>query len=173
MKFNEQIELQLMSPDHCNDLFRLVEANRQYLQQWLPWVETTKSSADTLSFLHSVVDQFEAGKGPQYVILFENTMCGTCGYHPLDTHNRVGEIGYWLGESYMGKGIISKAIKALVEIGFSEHNLQRIEIACARENFRSRAVAQRLGFTFEGVLPGHKILHGEPVDHAIYSMQAS
>lgn len=171
MKVTNQIELQLISPDHCDELFSLVDANREHLREWLPWVDANSSSADTSSFIQAAIQQLGEGKGPQYVIFFEHQMCGTCGFLPFDNINKVGEIGYWLSETYAGQGIMSKSVEALAEIGFSKYNLRQIEIACASKNFKSRAVPERLGFKFEGVIPEHKRLHGQPVEHAIYSIK--
>lgn len=65
------------------------------------------------------------------------------------------------------------SVKALVEAGFREYGLNRIEVACATGNARSRAIPERLGFKLEGVLREREYLYGRHVDHAIYSMLAS
>ena len=65
------------------------------------------------------------------------------------------------------------SVKALVEVGFRDYGLNRIEIACATGNARSRAIPERLKFKLEGVLREHEYLYGRYVDHAIYSMLAS
>lgn len=170
---NESIELKLLSLDYTEQLFELVNENREHLREWLPWVDATKTSTDTESFVKSAIRQCETGKGPQYAIFYEATMCGVCGFHQFSVENRAGGIGYWLSRAYTGKGIMTSSVKSLVKAGFSEHRLNRIEIACATGNARSRAVPERLGFTFEGVLREREYLYGRYVDHAIYSMLAS
>ncbi len=86
----------------------------------MPWVDLTKSPADTESFLESAINQYQSGQGPQYAIFSDSALCGVCGFHPFDLSNRTGSIGYWLGEAYSGKGIMAMAAKALVEQGFRE-----------------------------------------------------
>jgi len=170
---DEAIELQLLSLDHRDDLFGLVDTNREHLREWLPWVDANKSPTQTESFIKSVIAQHESGKGPQYAIFYKSVMCGVCGFHSIDTTNKIGGVGYWLSRSYSGKGIMTLSVNKLVEVGFREYNLNRIEIACATGNKRSRAIPERLGLAFEGVLREREYLYGKHVDHAIYSILAS
>jgi len=168
----ESLQLQRLSLHHKNELFALVDANREHLREWLPWLDATRSPADTESFLKSVISQYESGQGPQYAIFSDSALCGVCGFHPFDLSNRTGSIGYWLGEAYSGKGIMARAVQALVEQGFREYELNRIEIACATGNTKSRVIPERLGFELEGVFREREYLYGRFVDQAIYSMLA-
>lgn len=172
MKINETIELELLGLNHRDELYSLVDANRAYLREWLPWLDVNTSLNDTESFIKSVVDQYEAGKGAQYAVFYRASMCGTCGFHNIDKVNKIGEIGYWLSKTHSGKGIMTKAVKMVVETGFLEYGLNRIEIACATGNTKSRAIPERLGFKLEGVLRERENLYQRYVDHAIYSMLA-
>jgi ribosomal-protein-serine acetyltransferase len=81
-------------------------------------------------------------------------------------------IGYWLGESYQGKGLMTGACRALVDYLFSELRLQRIEIRCATSNARSCAVPQRLGFTKEGVLRQAQAFDDHYLDLEVYGLLA-
>ncbi len=173
MKVSEKIELQLLGLEHRDGLFSLVDVNRAHLREWLPWLDMNRSASDAESFIRSVIAQRESGEGPQYAVLYETSMCGVCGFHPIDTSNNIGSIGYWLDESCSGKGIMTKAVQALLEVGFHEYDLNRIEIACATDNHRSRAIPERLRFKLEGVLREREYLYGKYVDNAIYSMLAS
>lgn len=173
MRISEDVELQLLNTNHINELFQLVDTNREHLREWLPWVDANKTPADTESFVNSAIRQREAGKGPQYAVFHKDVMCGVCGFHSFDVTNKIGGIGYWLSQAYSGRGITTLAVKALVEAGFREYGLNRIEIACATENAKSKAIPKRLGFTFEGILREREYLYGRYVDHVIYSMLAS
>jgi ribosomal-protein-serine acetyltransferase len=100
-------------------------------------------------------------------------MSGVCGFHPFDITNKISSIGYWLSHAYLERGIMTLSVKALLEAGFREYGLNRIEIACATGNARSRAIPERLEFKFEGVIREREYLYDRYVDHAIYSMLAS
>jgi ribosomal-protein-serine acetyltransferase len=170
---NEEVELRLLKLSHRDELFCLVDTNREHLREWLPWVDANRSLTDTESFIKSAISQHESNKGPQYVVFHNAAMCGVCGFHPFDITNKISSIGYWLSHAFSGKGIMTLSVKALLEAGFREYGLNRIEIACATGNARSRAIPERLEFKFEGVLREREYLYGRYVDHAIYSMLAS
>ena len=157
----------------AEELFGLVDANRDYLKKWLPWLDFNRSAQDTEAFIKSVIEQYESGNGPQNAIFHDDVMCGVCGFHPIDRGNNIERIGYWLDEARCGKGIVTNAVRVLVEVGFREYKLNRIEIACATENYRSRAIPEKLEFKLEGVLREYECLYGRYVDCAIYSQLAS
>ena len=92
------------------------------------------------------------------------------GFLPIDRVNRVGEIGYWLAEHEQGFGVMTECCRFVVRYGFLTLDLNRIQIAAGTTNGASRAVPERLGFTFEGVLRAREHLHGEFIDHAMYSL---
>lgn len=173
MNITDNIVLQRPGLHHSRELYELVTANHQYLRTWLPWLDVNRSEANTLAFLRFVIEQYESGHGPQYLIFVDSVLCGMCGFHPLDTRNRIGGIGYWLGESHCGKGIMTRCVRGLLELGYGEYNLNRIEIACATENVKSRAIPERLGFKLEGIMRQNEYLYDRYVDHAVYSMLAS
>ena len=68
---------------------------------------------------------------------------------------------YWLAESHNGKGIMTMAVRTLVDIGFVEYHLQRIEIRCATGNLRSRKIADRLGGTIQTPSERTSLMYGQ------------
>jgi ribosomal-protein-serine acetyltransferase len=82
-------------------------------------------------------------------------------------------LGYWLGEEYQGKGLVTAACRALVEHAFGELGLNRVVISCATENEKSCAIPERLGFRREGIERQAEWLYDHFVDHVTYSALAS
>ncbi len=68
---------------------------------------------------------------------------------------------------------MTSVVKTLLDIGFQQYALNKLEIHCAENNARSRAIAERLGFTYEATLRECEWLYSSYVNHAIYSMLAS
>jgi ribosomal-protein-serine acetyltransferase len=93
-------------------------------------------------------------------------------HHPIDWAERKVEIGYWLGESFQGKGLMTKACKTLITYAFAELGLNKVEIHCATENIRSCAIPKRLGFTQEGILRDAEWLYDHFVNLVVYGMLA-
>ena len=169
-QIRENVHLQLLEERHAAQVFSLVDQDRAYLREWLPWVDATQAIDDTLSFIRASLEQFASNKGFVAGIWSERKFCGVVGTHPLDLLNRKGEIGYWLGQSFQGKGIMTDACRAVVAHLLGEMDLHRVTIHCARENEKSCAVAQRLGFTEEGPAREAQFLHGHFHDLRCFAM---
>jgi ribosomal-protein-serine acetyltransferase len=91
----------------------------------------------------------------------------------LDWPNRSTRIGYWLDEGQQGKGLMTAAVRLLVDHALSVWQLNRVEIIVATENRRSRAIPERLGFREEGMLQQYQFVNGRYLDCVSYSMLAA
>jgi ribosomal-protein-serine acetyltransferase len=154
------------------DLLPLIESNRAYLREWLPWLDMTRTIDEMIAFVDSAIRQQASGLGFQAGIWFQGSIVGIIGYHHLEWANRSTCIGYWLAESFQRRGIMTKACRALVEYAFEDWHLNRIEIRCAVGNMKSRAIPERLGFKSEGHLRQAEWLYDHYVDHIVYGMLA-
>jgi ribosomal-protein-serine acetyltransferase len=166
----ENVFLQLLEEGHAAEVFSLVDRDRAYLREWLPWVDASETADDTLSFIRSSREQFASNKGFAAGIWSDRQFCGVIGTHQLDLLNRKCEIGYWLGRSFQGKGIITDACRAVVTYLLTEIDLNRVTIQCASGNQKSCSVAQRLGFTEEGSAREAQFLHGHFHDLRRFAM---
>jgi len=173
LRLDADTELRLLEERHALELHALTDQNREHLRRWLPWVDATSSVEVTRRFIQKGLKQFAAHRGFQAGIWHKGTLAGVIGYHKIDWHNRKTSLGYWLAASFEGKGIITKASRALIEYAFHELKLNRIEIRCAIENKRSRGIPERLGFIQEGTSRQAEWLYDHYVDHVIYGMLAS
>ena len=141
-------ELELSDAEH---IFKTIDSQREYLGEWLPFVEFTKSVKDSLDYVNSVVTMPEECKEWQFAIFCGDDFAGLAGFKGTDRLNRKSEIGYWLREEFQGHGIMTESVRALVRFGFSELGLNRIQIKCAPDNIRSNNIPKRLGFMLEGI----------------------
>jgi ribosomal-protein-serine acetyltransferase len=110
--------------------------------------------------------------GFQCGIWFHDVLAGIIGFHNIDWMNRNVEIGYWLGEEFQGRGIMTKACRTLTNYAFYEYRLNRVQIRCAPENKRSNAIIERLGFIKEGNIRQAEYLYDHFVDLFVYGMTA-
>jgi ribosomal-protein-serine acetyltransferase len=92
--------------------------------------------------------------------------------HRIDWVNRSVELGYWLAADAQGSGIMTAAAAALTRHAFEALGLERVQICAAVGNARSRALIERLGFTYEGVARAHYRIGDGWHDDAVYSMLA-
>ncbi|GAA0179571.1 GNAT family protein [Clostridium sediminicola] len=170
---NEDIELRLLQIKDSEELFQLMDSCREHLREWLPWVDASKSSEDTKVFIQSTMDQFASNNGFQAGIWCKGQIAGVIGYHGMNLANKSTSIGYWLSEKFVGKGIMTKACKVLVDYAITDLNLNRVEIRCAENNYKSRAIPERLGFTNEGMIREAEWLYDHYVNHIVYGILAS
>jgi ribosomal-protein-serine acetyltransferase len=169
-QLRENLNLRLLEERHAPEVFSLVDRDRDYLREWLPWVDSTVTHDDTLSFIRSSLEQFASQKGFVAGIWNGRQFCGVIGTHKLDMLNRKGEIGYWLGHASQGKGIMTDACRAVVTHLLNELELNRVVIDCAVGNEKSCSVARRLGFTEEGLAREAILLHGRFHDLRHFAM---
>jgi ribosomal-protein-serine acetyltransferase len=151
-------------------LFDLVDRNRPHLREWLVWVDDTRGHGEISDFVAQSIEQFARDDGYQAGIFVENQLVGAIGLHYINRHNLSTEIGYWLARGYTGRGIMTTAVRAVTSHAFTTWNLNRIEIRAAAGNARSRAVAERLGFSLEGTLRQVHNIYGDLHDLAIYGV---
>lgn len=164
--------LRYVEEGDAEELYRVVDANRAYLGEWLPWVP--RSSVETIrEFIGRARDQAEADNGFQAVIVDgSGTVAGFIGFHVVDWNNRSTSLGYWLAEDEQGRGTMTEAVRALTTLAFDDWRLNRVEIRVALGNERSAAVPERLGFAKEGVLRQAERHGGVFKDNVVYSMLA-
>ncbi len=172
-KITEQIELRLLELSHVEELFRLIEANRKHLREWLPWVDANTSAAATAAFVSSSIRKADENQGFDAGIWFENHLCGIVAHHRIDWADRSTSLGYWLDASHAGKGIMTQACAAVIDHAIETFDLHRVVIRCATENHRSRAIPERLGFTLEGIERQSQWLYDHFVDLAVYALLAT
>ncbi len=98
------------------------------------------------------------------------SLSGIIGYKGTDTTNHKTEIGYWLAKDQQGKGLITRAVKILIEIAFEKMGMNRVQIRVGVNNSKSAAIPKRLNFTFEGIEREGELLNGRYIDIEVYSM---
>jgi ribosomal-protein-serine acetyltransferase len=171
-RLDEESWLKLLTAEDAEQLFALVDSCRPHLRKWLPWVDSTKKVEDSKEFIEGGLQKFAAGSGFEAGIWHKGQLAGVIGLHYIDRVNRKTSIGYWLGEQFQGFGLMTKACKACIDYAFGELKLHRVEIRCAVENKKSRAIPERLGFTNEGTIREAEWLYDHFVDHVVYGMLA-
>ncbi|WP_439108047.1 GNAT family N-acetyltransferase [Congregibacter sp.] len=164
------LRLEPLLPAHREALFACVDRNREHLKRWLIWLDKTQSVDDTSLFIETEIEKRRAGTAAAYALMWDSELCGLAGFNAIDKCSKEGEIGYWLDESYVGRGVITQAVETLCSLGFGTFGLEGIEIHCATGNTRSRRVAERLGAKLMRIEKDAALLNACYVDHAVYRL---
>jgi ribosomal-protein-serine acetyltransferase len=156
--------------------FALVEANYQRLAQWFgdafqepPVLEETRANL------------VEAGQGwldgsllPLSIAVKADNGWRLVGWAQLEINReaRSAEIGYWLDTDFVGRGLVSRTVTAVLDHAFGPLGLLRVGLCTTVDNTRSRNVAERMGFTQEGVLREAAVFPNERRDLVLYGLLA-
>ncbi len=169
-KINEDIQVSLSIPAYAKKMNELINKNRKYLKKWLPWLNDVKKVSDTERFINLQLQRLAKGEALHETIFYKGEMAGVLGYNQIDSINGIGYIGYWMGEKFNGKGIMTLAVTDLIEIGFTYFSIQKIDIRCAYDNKKSRAIPERIGFKNEGIIRNAQKVNSIFFNHVIYGL---
>jgi ribosomal-protein-serine acetyltransferase len=165
--------LRLLREQDAEELFLQSDRNRQYLRNWMPWVDDTKSATDTLDFIRRASIAATDGVQLHYAILLDEKLVGVVGFNRIEKNNRCATMGYWLAKAQTGRGLMTAAVKALISEGFRQVGLNRIDARVATGNRASQAVCDRADLKKEGVLREAEWLYDHYVDLTVNSILKS
>ncbi|MBI9036953.1 MAG: GNAT family N-acetyltransferase [Bacteroidales bacterium] len=173
-KVDKDIFLKEIALDDAEEIFKTIDSQREYLGEWLPFVEKTKGIKDTEDFVNSVINEEEEKRELIIVIFYKDNFTGIIGFKDTDKENKKTEIGYWLSEKYQKLGIISRSLKVLLKHSFEEKGINRVQIKCAVKNEKSIKIPKRLNFKFEGIeRDGELLSNNKFTDLEVYSLLKS
>lgn len=87
-----------------------------------------------------------------------------------DVYRRGANIGYWLGEPFWGKGIMTEAVSLMADYAFVRFDLVRLQAGVYSSNPASMRVLEKAGFVKEGVAKKAIFKHGRFLDEHIYAL---
>ena len=172
-RIDEITELRQLDEEQALELRRLVDRNREYLREWLPRVDASRTTQDSRDFLREARRTYRETRAVTAGIWRNEQLTGVIGLNEIDWANRSTKIGYWLDAGHQGKGTMTRASEALVQHAFTDLEFNRVEIEVAVRNTSSRAIPERQGFTFDGIRREAQYLYGRYEDIAVYGMTAA
>ncbi|HEY8293510.1 MAG TPA: GNAT family protein [Thermomicrobiales bacterium] len=168
-----RVTLRRYREEDAQSLFAAVIESQASIRQWLPWAETYHSIDDAVEFVRRQSGHW-ASLGHLGMAIFsraDGTYLGATGFTVGNLAVPSFEIGYWLRQSAEGHGYMSEAVRLLTTFLFESLGAQRVLIRCDARNARSKAVAERLGFPFEGCNRRDEIgTDGTIRDSLVYAM---
>jgi len=106
----------------------------------------------------------------KFCIEMEGAAVGGVGVHPgQDVHRHTATVGYWLGEDFWGRGIMTEAVTAVTNFCFENFPLRRISAEVFANNPASARVLEKAGFIFEARLKNHVLKDGQVLDSLLYA----
>jgi [ribosomal protein S5]-alanine N-acetyltransferase len=165
----ERLLLRRVVKEDVNEIFAL--RSDKEIMKYIPR-PLAKTQEDALVHFAMIDEKIENNEGINWAITLKGSpkLIGIIGHYRIKPEHHRAEIGYMLLPEYQGKGIISEAIKEVVDYGFKVMKLHSIEALIDPKNFASAKVLQKNGFVKEAHLKENKYYEGLFLDVAIYSI---
>ncbi|KAB2334649.1 GNAT family N-acetyltransferase [Cytobacillus depressus] len=162
----KRVILRKLQMDDAPSIFRYFSKDEVTIFYDLDTFTTEKEAED---LIESLLYRYEMRKQIRWAIVLKESgqFIGTCGYHSIEEEHWKAEIGYELHPDYWRQGLMTEVISAVVQYGFNELELNRIEAFYDPRNIASARVLEKIGFEFEGVLRKRFFIKGKFVDGAI------
>lgn len=158
-------------------LNRAVLDAQDHLKPWMPWAHETPTVEQSEAVARRMQAQFLQRQHLAYYLHERELdgqpgrLIGGAGLHTLEWTVRRYELGYWISPAHVGRGLVSEAVVALARMAFGPLRARRLEIRTDSRNAASRAVAERCGFSLEGLLRDDALnVDGQLSDTCIYGM---
>jgi ribosomal-protein-serine acetyltransferase len=150
-KIDDELTLRLIEPRQAEELFALVDANREAMLPWMRWV----NEVTDVESMRVMIERWHEMKNETGCVSLgvelEGELVGAVFHVHPDLKNRQVEVGYWLAQSARGRGVATRAVRTMLDITFRDLGFNRVNVRIAPQNSASLAIAQRLGLTREGV----------------------
>src|SRR6218665_175530 len=164
----KRLVLRQLVPADAPDLFRLRahEGTNLYLDRDVP-----KSVEEMEKMIATITETYNKNEGITWAITLgnENKLIGTAGFWRIDKTNHRAEIGYMLHPDHWQKGIITEALKAVLDHGFREIKFHSVEANLNPDNEASRKTIEKQGFVKEAHFKDNYYHNGIFFDSLIYS----
>jgi ribosomal-protein-serine acetyltransferase len=167
---SHSISLKPLVRDDALELLDVLVSESERLCLWLPEVADMLTIEGVSEHIARAERSREIEFGFRYTIREHDKIIGECGVVDYVAAHGTAEFGYWICQSHVGRGIVTASVRSLMRMMFSDYNVQRAEIFTSTENMAARAVAERLGFTLEGVKRQCERVGDRILDHAIYGL---
>lgn len=160
---SERLLLRKLEMTDADDMFEY--ASEPVVSRFMPW-QAHQTTNDTREFISFIRQGYEDNKKLTWAIELksENKMIGTIDFVSWLQKRHRAEVGYTLSHHYWGQGLMLEAAETLIDFGFKEMDLIKVEAPIMLDNTQSQRVAEKLGMIREGVLRKHMIIKGESGD---------
>lgn len=169
----DRLVLQKFSRRDMTTVDDAIKASLADLHQWLPWARLDYTPSDTSSFIRESIQAWKEDRAWDYSIRLKDdpsTHMGNISMWTVSKLGKIAEIGYWVRSDRTGEGICTEAVETLLEEAFNSMRYHKVVLRIAVGNDASDRVAEKLGFTREGVLREELLIRGNWVDHSLWSL---
>ena len=165
-------ELRPLEPWQAEEFLAHMDRARASVDPWIPWASISTDLVSARRTLQRYADLQARDAGRLYGIWLDGVLVGGTMFVSFDAANGNCEVGCWLEPAGTGRGLITRAVRLLVDYALVTRGLYRVEWRCRPDNVASSNVARRLGMRLDGRLRGAYTWQGVRYDTEIWSIIA-
>ncbi|MEU7035293.1 GNAT family protein [Streptomyces sp. NPDC046237] len=165
-------ELRPLEPSYAEEFLTHMDRGREYVGQHIALADVVTDLGSARSFLQAYAEKAANDAGRIYGIWTEGTLVGGVLFRAMDVNQATAEAGCWLEPSAVGKGLVTRAARTIIDWAIGERGIHRVEWLVSSKNESSIAVARRLGMTKDGVLRESYAYRGRRFDMEVWSVLA-
>lgn len=168
----ERLILRQLTKQDADDLYK-------FLHDYEVMKDLGMEPCTSLEQIHDLIDWYDYSFQEQQTMRLgiehreTGRIIGTCGIHSWEPHDERAEVVCVLDKQYWRQGIMSEALSAVIDYGFEELDLFRIQSKVEPQNTASKALMEKMGMRQEGLLRAYVFVFGEHRDNVMYSILRS
>lgn len=166
-------ELRPLEPWQAEEFLAHIDRARATVDPWIPWASLSTDLDSARVTLQRYADRAASDTGRLYGIWLDGTLVGGTMFVAFDAAAGSCEIGCWLEPAGQGRGLVTAAVRILVDWATGTRGLNRVEWHCRPDNTASSNVARRVGMRLDGVLREAYPYGGARHDTEVWSLIAA
>jgi RimJ/RimL family protein N-acetyltransferase len=165
-------ELRPLEPWHAEEFLANLDRGREFIGQFIPFGSKATDVVSARETLQRYADMRAADTGSFHGIWLDGRLVGGVLTLHFDAERGNCEVGCWLEPAATGRGLITRAMRVLIDWAIEDRGIHRVEWIAASGNLASLNVARRLGMTRDGVQRESHLHQGVRHDLEVWSLLA-
>jgi RimJ/RimL family protein N-acetyltransferase len=169
---NDGAELRPLEPWRAEEFLAHMDRGREFIGRYIALPDVVTDLESSRSYLQAYAEKAAADAGRVDGVWTDGKLVGGVLFRTMDVGQGTAEAGCWLEPSAVGKGLVTRATRVIIDWAIEERDIHRVEWRVNAANEASIGVARRLGMTKDGVLRKSHVHRGKRHDIEVWSTLA-
>ncbi|MEU6082547.1 GNAT family protein [Streptomyces sp. NPDC047108] len=165
-------ELRPLEPWQAEEFLAHMDRGREFIGQYVGLPDVVTDLESSRAYLQQYAEKTASDTGRIHGIWSDGTLVGGVLFRTMNVEQGTAEAGCWLEPSAAGRGLVTRAVRVIIDWAVRERGIHRVEWWVSSENAPSIAVARRVGMRRDGVLRENYLYRGKRQDTEIWSVLA-
>ncbi|MBB4685766.1 GNAT family N-acetyltransferase [Amycolatopsis jiangsuensis] len=165
-------EMRPLQPGDAEEFLTHVDRGREFVGRFVRLPDVVTDLGSARQYLATYAQRLATDTGRLDGIWSDGLLVGGIMLRTMNVPEQFAELGCWLEPSAVGRGLVTRAARVLIEWAVEQHGIHRLEWRASPQNTASTSVARRLGMQREGLLREHYLHRGKRHDAEVWSLLA-